>query len=494
MNIQEIDKKLEALKRIAENKSGRITPEIANEATTKIAMLETKKAELLAAGENGAEDTPAPVIDLPVERPNKEGLRAEILLTLKQLMDMNPNSGVDSEAVQELIQQYLNQTGIRLNQLNQEVLDEIKRNQTVVLEIPSYGLQISMSKSNSKIPNIYSILDDVLSGNNVWLIGDAGGGKTYTAEKVAEILKREFLIINCSQYTSPQEIIGGQTIEGYKDGKLIVAWRDGKILIADEMSKLDSNTAGLFNDALAKSTKTRPGRDAKIGTANPEEAPIPRSDKFGFIATSNIWPNRPPQGGYIGNNQQDLSLLDRFAGSSYQVEYTEFIDQESARYKFIYDFLVGDYYRYREDVKANRNPTSVKGLRTVVDRNNYKNLALVSYRTVTAFRVAFEIELVRAMQKKAGQKVLEFGGKTVKQTFENYLVAFPEDAKQSIYREVMTPEALELKTKQIIYDIINGDSNEFKKQLTPDVAAIAADILETTKSWTISENFDIKGE
>jgi len=144
------------------------------------------------------------------------------------------------------------------------------------------------------IPNFFDIIDDVLAGNNVYLIGEAGGGKTYTAEQVSKTLKRDYVTLNCSQYTSPLEILGGQSVDGFKQGKLIDCWKKGKILIMDEMPKLDPNTAGLFNDALAKSSKTRPDADAKINSANPDEAPIERAKDFAIIATGNIYPNQPP--------------------------------------------------------------------------------------------------------------------------------------------------------------------------------------------------------
>jgi len=422
-----------------------------------------------------------------------------MLATLRALMMSNQGSGVDSAEVRKLIEQYLSTRKIGLTELDSNVLDEIKKNQTVVLTLPNYNLQITMDKGTTNIPNIFAIIDDVLAGNNVYLIGEAGGGKaqplsakiltpsgwvtfadikegddvigqdgktykvdgvfdrgvrdvyeviasdggrteccdehlweiqtnleftnnikgkvialnefkdflyvngepnvylpiaheydyssakyikeinykgkeevrcisvtnprhlyitddyivthnTYTAEKVAEILNREFLVMNCSQYTSPVEILGGQTIEGYKDGKLIIAWRDGKMLIMDEMPKLDPNTAGLFNDALAKSTKTR--EKAYINSVNPTEPPIPRNEKFAVIATGNVYPNKPNPAGYVGNNQQDLSLLDRFSGSVYFVDFSDYIDQESCRYQFLYEMLVGNYHEY---IKAKRD-------------------------------------------------------------------------------------------------------------------------------------------
>ena len=56
-------------------------------------------------------------------------------------------------------------------------------------------------------------------------------------------------------------MVGGQTIDGYQKGKLEIAWSNvdengndfnGAVLCLDEMPKLDPNTAGLLNSALAK--------------------------------------------------------------------------------------------------------------------------------------------------------------------------------------------------------------------------------------------------
>lgn len=199
------------------------------------------------------------------------------------------------------------------------------------------------------------------------------------------------------------------------------------------MPKLDSNTAGLFNDALAKSSKTRTANDAKINSANPETPPIPRADDFGIIATGNIYPNTPPPPQYRGNNQQDLSLMDRFSGSVYYVEFDLNTDQDTTRFQFIYDFLIGNYYAYIEAKKNNATLPTAVGLRTVIDSRSYKNLALVSYRTNIAFRVGFEFELVREIARREGKNVPQ-NGKTFLKTFKSYLVPFREttDATENI--------------------------------------------------------------
>jgi hypothetical protein len=394
--------------------------------------------------------------------PNMDGMTPfmkAILSTLKMQMLGGDGSGVDSVQVRALIEQYLNNDKVKLSELDESVITEIKKNQIVKLSIPNFPKEIQIDKAKADIPNFYKIIDDVLAGNNVYLIGEAGGGKTYTAEQIAKTLERTYVTLNCSQYTSPLEILGGQSVEGFKQGKLIDCWKNGKILILDEMPKLDPNTAGLFNDALAKSSKTKKNEDQKINSADAEEPPIPRNPNFGIIATGNIYPNENPPAQYRGNNQQDLSLLDRFSGSVYYTEFDNNTDLRMTRFKFLYDFLVGNYYEY---IQARNTPNTTLpdpvGLRTFVESIPLKNLALVSYRTITAFRVGFEYELVRAIAKKEGNTSTIIG-KTLENTYESYLVAFrssPDSLRNLIESSGYTLEYVRDISQTAINEILNN--------------------------------------
>jgi hypothetical protein len=311
---------------------------------------------------------------------------------------------------------------------------------------------------------------------------------TYTAEVVAKTLQREYVTLNCSQYTSPLEILGGQSVDGFKQGKLIDCWKNGKILIMDEMPKLDPNTAGLFNDALAKSSKTRPDADAKINSANPDEAPISRAKDFGIIATGNIYPNSKVPTQYRGNNQQDLSLLDRFSGSVYYTEFDNTTDQIMTRFKFLYDFLVGNYYEFINAKKNRKTLPTPRGLRTIISADDAKNLALVSYRTEIAFRVAFEFQLVRAIAKKSGQNV-EDNGKTLLKTFQSYMVAFREstDKYDKIIRETgYTDNYIQLMVDDAIKSIISTPSG-FLDSLNDKVKETASPMYQRYEDFYVGQ-------
>ena len=446
--------------------------------------IEKTKAEIAALESSQAAQTVVPPATLPatmqpvepqqtLPQPSEDNgdFLNKMITTLTALMANSADSGVDTPQVRKIIKQYLKDDKVNLEELGESVLEEIRKNQVVELKIPNLGHEIKVSQATAKIPHFYEIVDDVLAGNNVYLIGEAGGGKTYTAEEVSKALRREYVTLNCSQYTSPLEILGGQSIEGFKEGKLINCWRNGKILIIDEMPKLDTNTAGLFNDALAKSTKTKPKSASRINSANAEEPPIERADDFAIIATGNVYPNTAPPEQYKGNNQQDLSLLDRFSGSVYFVEYDQFTDEQMSRYKFLYDMLVGNYHEYILAKKnGNSLPTPI-GLRTIIESLNAKNMALASYRTLTSFRVAFEYEWVRAIAKAKGEQITT-GGKTLAKTFESYMVAFKN--AQATYENIMrltkfTPSYIQSLVDDCIKKMMKDDK-AFLGELNKSVA------------------------
>lgn len=425
----------------------------------------------------------APVSTAPVPQDIPQTGELDVdktLATILTLMQSSPEgSGMDSKMVTDLINSVLATSVIKLEQLDKKVLEEIKRNQTIELKIPQYGdVTIKVTKDDTDIPYFYEILDDVLAGNNVYLIGEAGAGKTYGAEQIAGKLEREIVMINCSQYTSPTEIVGGQTINGYKVGKLIDAWDKGKMLILDEMPRLDPNTAGLFNDALSKSSKTRPKSNARITSTNPEDKPFERSDKFCLIATGNVYPNTKPPEKYKANFQQDLSLLDRFSGSVYSVEYVDNLDQKQCRYQFLYDMLIGNYYEYIKAVKDGTTKPTATGLRTIIKDLSQEELAVVSYRTVVSFRIAFEFELVRELERRKNpKKEIPAVGKTLYKAFESYLVAFNQDAKRTIIRNTgFTQTYVEKKVKSVIDKIANGGISD---TLTPALKDNVKGIIQT---------------
>ncbi len=277
-----------------------------------------------------------------------------------------------------------------------------------------YEIRNEPTKEFSKpdIPSFQNIVDDVMMGNNVFLVGGAGTGKTYMAENLISklALGRQSITINCSQWTSPTEIIGGQTMDGYVEGKLIEAWEKGYVLILDELPKIDPNTAGLFNDALAKT---------KIPNAvvfNSRKESFVKHPDFSCIATGNIYPDKESIS-YGANNKQDLSLLDRFSGSVYFIEKNPKIEKEILQNEMVWSIC--------------------DAIRTVIEQLKYE--AQLSLRFMLNARDSYNLEMQRISgTKKNGITADE--GKTFKSAIDSYLSTFTEIQQKNIKENIYYPE------------------------------------------------------
>jgi cobaltochelatase CobS len=303
------------------------------------------------------------------------------------------------------------------------------------------------------------IVSDLLDGNNVYLMGKAGTGKTYLAKAIAEsVMGQPVFLINCSQWTSPIEIRGGQTIKGYEEGQLIKAWAEGGILILDELPKLDPNTAGLLNDALAETAsqpkydqngkvieKTIPyivnGRGDKVYKGQDAKDPNLKF-RFCVIGTGNT--DMMNIGNkYGGNQRQDYSLVDRFAGSFYTIE-KDPIKEIELTYPYVFNVC--------------------DTMRNILESKDA--LQSISLRTMLNFNRTFEQEMLYKMESVFADEIFNNAGERVApKTIEDSVTSFLDMLEKNLRSDLEnSPEFREAISERAKTEAVERFSVQFMKK------------------------------
>ena len=369
----------------------------------------------------------------------------EPLQVLSQMLQAQ--IGLSEAEVRQIAQTVFATSKIGKGQLDDELLEYIDQTRKMVVQVSlttaGQTLTTSTKMQGGNRALFYVMMSDFAAGNNVYLYGPAGTGKTFMAKIIAEAVGYKVITINCNQYTSPIEIIGGQTIDGYQEGKLITAWKAdpkelginpktgqpfiGALLLIDELPKLDPNTAGIMNDAL--SVIKDPVRIDVNGQPIPKKIMNGRNQEISkgnlfVVATGNTLLLRPDPT-YTANFAQDASLQDRFAGSTYRVfydyelEYTNVFEAVNidtgngnivtANMAFLFNFLIA--------------------LRESIEKNNYTQEAFISMRLMNNLRDTYVEFRKNALLPKSEQNLRP---KTLQDGIRSFLNLFTEQQRQNL--------------------------------------------------------------
>jgi len=365
-----------------------------------------------------------------VEQASKGDDLSKALVVLKDVVDKYKASpqgrgggSVPKEEIEKMVRAMVQNTKIRYEDLDPELKAKLSGTVKVQLALTTTfgkGSGGPITEQQLNRPLFQKLLSDLKAYNNVYLYGGAGTGKTFVAEQMSQFLGWKYIEVNCNQFTSPLELVGGQTIDGYQEGKLEMAWTNvmndgtrvpGCVLCLDELPKLDPNTAGVLNAALAKTKQKGQGKEPVIYNGKGDQ--IKLGNLF-VIATGNTQLNdTSPE--YEANFKQDLSLQDRFVGSTYQV---------IADYQSEYEvFMKGVTFIWLYLIK----------LREKIMERQLTGVAFVSIRIMMSLKDTYLVYRTPELQKVNSDYAIRYP-KTLKDGLDEFLNLFTE-AQQDELRD-----------------------------------------------------------
>ena len=197
-------------------------------------------------------------------------------------------------------------------------------------------------------------LDKLNTFGKLFMVGARGTGKSTIAEQLFKVFaemkqwdtdeKKKYTYAVGTAGVSEAQLLGKSTFDGrYIEGQYVHPFSKGGFIVADEFNGFDPNMSLIHNSMLD-------GQGIMFTPNDPETPYRIRHDDLFFIAIDNT-SGYGNDFSYVGRNQQDLALLDRFTSCIIDIDYDNAIEKK----------LVGEYteladslFELRRRIKDNK--------------------------------------------------------------------------------------------------------------------------------------------
>jgi MoxR-like ATPase len=245
-----------------------------------------------------------------------EMLGAETSAVYRGLMDKTDNHVA---AMQAVVVDTVNQ---ELHKFCEDAMAVARSVQKKVIEVRSESSSVVIDEVvNEAFEEVVELL---MAGENVFLPGPAGCGKTHLAQQAARAMGLDFGMISGSGGATESMILGtsvpnlttGEDV--YIPSRFVEVFEQGGLFLVDEADGMDPNVLLCLNSAIAGGFISLPKRRVKpLAQRNPRFCCIFAANTFG----------RGADRMYVGRNKLDAATLDRFCGSTVPVTYSPAIEE-----------------------------------------------------------------------------------------------------------------------------------------------------------------------
>ena len=168
----------------------------------------------------------------------------------------------------------------------------------VHVTVPPKPTKVVTGAAHEKFP---TVLKALMAGENVWMTGMAGVGKTHIGMQCAESLGVPFEGESFCGQSSKADMKGFKTASGvYESVAFRNMFENGGVYLLDEVDGANPNILLVLNSALSNGYIGFPDKKVK------------RHENFYALAAANTWGNGATST-YVGRQVIDESTLDRFS-------------------------------------------------------------------------------------------------------------------------------------------------------------------------------------